>query len=81
MIDVDYVGKLLNGVEFDANPSFQYPLGNLIAGWQIGIRKIQPGGRIRLLIPSGYAYGRNPSGKIPANSVLDFTITLKRAGF
>jgi FKBP-type peptidyl-prolyl cis-trans isomerase FkpA len=78
-ITADYEGRLLNGTIFDSTKgtptSFQ--LGNVIAGWQIGIQKIQKGGKIRLIIPSYYAYGtQSPSALVPANSVLDFTITL-----
>jgi len=29
-----------------------------------------------LIIPSGYAYGTNPTGTIGANSILDFDIEL-----
>ena len=37
---------------------------------------IQKGGKIRLLIPSGYAYGSQAQTQIPGNSILDFTIEL-----
>ncbi len=76
LITATYAGRLLNGRDFDAGTIKEYPLGGLIAGWQIGIPKIGKGGKIRLLIPSVYAYGPQASGGIPANSVLDFTITL-----
>jgi len=78
-ITADYEGKLLNGTVFDSTKGTpaSFLLGNVIAGWQIGIQKIQKGGKIRLIIPSYYAYGtQSPSTLVPANSVLDFTITL-----
>ncbi|MCX2494011.1 FKBP-type peptidyl-prolyl cis-trans isomerase [Pedobacter sp. PF22-3] len=79
VISADYEGKLLNGTIFDStkgNPA-TFKLGNVILGWQFGIQKIQKGGKIRLIIPSYYAYGtQSPSSLVPANSVLDFTITL-----
>lgn len=77
LITIKYKGRLLNGEVFDQNESIEFRLGGLIAGWRIGIPKIRAGGKIRLLIPSGYAYGNRPAGKIPANSVLDFDIELK----
>lgn len=77
-VSAKYTGRLLNGTVFDQTTSqaIAFPLGNVIVGWQIGVPLIQKGGKIRLLIPSQYAYGRNPAGKIPANSVLDFDIEL-----
>lgn len=61
-------------------------LAGLIVGWQIGLAPkaiggiveggLQKGGKIRLLIPSGYGYGQNAAGAIKANSVLDFDIEL-----
>lgn len=78
-ITSDYEGRLLNGNIFDSTKGTptSFSLGNVIAGWQIGIQKIQKGGKIRLIIPSYYAYGtQSPSSLVPANSVLDFTITL-----
>lgn len=79
MISADYEGKLLNGTIFDGTKGTPatFKLGNVILGWQFGIQKIQKGGKIRLIIPSYYAYGtQSPSPSVPANSVLDFTITL-----
>jgi len=77
-ISARYKGRLLDGTVFDpsgTNPiSFQ--LGGVIAGWQIGIQFIQKGGKIRLFIPSAYAYGPSGYGSIPGNAVLDFDIEL-----
>lgn len=80
-ITVEYKGRLLNGVVFDstatAKPVTFPALGGLITGWRIGLRKIKTGGKIRLIIPSGFGYGSRASGKIPANAILDFYIELK----
>jgi len=75
---VTYEGKLLNGSVFDKSTStINFPLSNVIAGWQIGIPLIKKGGKIRLIIPSGLAYGnQSPGDGIPKNSVLDFTVEL-----
>ncbi|MFW0715751.1 FKBP-type peptidyl-prolyl cis-trans isomerase [Pedobacter sp. N23S346] len=78
-ITADYEGKLLNGTIFDSSKGtpITFLLGNVIAGWQIGIQKIQKGGKIRLIMPSLYGYGNVAQGaSIPANSILDFNITL-----
>ncbi len=87
-VRVAYIGKLLDGTQFDASTNFQHNLGptydkngkitdyGLIKGWQIGIPFVKPGGRVILLIPSALGYGASPAGTIPANSVLLFTIDL-----
>ena len=80
-VTVNYEGKLLNGKGFEkSSVPATFSLGGLIQGWQIGIPLIQKGGKIRLIIPSTLAYkNQSPSGAIPANSVLDFTIDLINA--
>lgn len=81
-VTVHYEGFLLDGTKFDSSrdrgtPS-TFPLAAVIQGWQIGIPKFKKGGRGKLVIPSAYAYGKNPpSGSvIPKNAVLVFDIEL-----
>lgn len=80
-VTVTYTGRLLNGALVD-NPSLPVKLvySALIEGWRRGLPKIQPGGQIRLLIPSVMAYTDRRVGIIPANSNLDFNISLLRIG-
>lgn len=78
-ITAKYVGRLLDGTVFDDGDGIpqQFSLGRTIPGWQWGIQKIQKGGEVRLIVPSGYAYQNDANGPlIKANSVLDFDITL-----
>lgn len=77
-ISAKYTGRLLNGGVFDASTSnpIQFKLGQVITGWQVAIPLIQKGGKIRIFIPSGQAYGCDGQGAIPPNSVLDFDIEL-----
>jgi len=82
-ISVNYSGKLLNGTTFDSGTLNNQPLSptansnGLIPGWIVGIPKINTGGRILLLVPSGLGYGNSsPGAGIPANAVLVFTIDL-----
>ena len=77
VVNVKYKLRLLSGKEIpQTSEPISFALGQVIPGWQIGISKIQPGGKIRLIIPSFYAYGQQSQGDIPANSVLDFDIEL-----
>jgi len=76
-VTVNYTGRLLSGTVFDKSSApFAIQLGQVIIGWQIGVPLIQKGGKIRIFIPSEYGYGRQGSGPIPANAVLDFDIEL-----
>ncbi|MBC7565613.1 MAG: FKBP-type peptidyl-prolyl cis-trans isomerase [Pedobacter sp.] len=76
-ISVIYSGRLLDGTIFDSTTApATFPLSNVITGWQAGIPLIRKGGKIRLLLPSFYGYGNQAYSKIPANSVLDFTVEL-----
>jgi FKBP-type peptidyl-prolyl cis-trans isomerase FkpA len=82
LVTVGYKGSILGAdTTFINNYGMFHPsfaLGTVIMGWQLGLPFIKKGGTIRLLVPSGYAYGpyEQPNYRIPANSILDFTITL-----
>ncbi|WP_354301648.1 FKBP-type peptidyl-prolyl cis-trans isomerase [Pedobacter sp. UYP1] len=80
-VTANYTGRFLDGSIFDQSKGtpIGFTLGGVIPGWQIGVPFIQPGGRIRLLIPSWLGYGNQAQGPIPANSILDFTIDLVTA--
>lgn len=77
-IAIRYTGRLLNGFEFDSSDGqiVQFPLSNLIRGWQEGIPLFGKGGKGVLIVPSHLGYGTRPVGTIPANSVLEFDIEL-----
>ena len=77
-VSVKYSGRLLSGSVFDpgAAQPISFKLGGVIPGWQIGVPLIQKGGKIRLFIPSGLAYGCDGQGSISSNAVLDFDIEL-----
>jgi FKBP-type peptidyl-prolyl cis-trans isomerase FkpA len=76
VVDVNSVGKLLNGSVFDTESSLNISLTNVIKGWQIGLTHINTGGRILLMVPSALGYGNTTNSGIPKNSVLIFTVDL-----
>lgn len=91
-VTVGYVGKILTtGQVFAESGNFNpaFTLGSAIRGWRIGIPQIKKGGKVRLLLPSRYAYGPYPQPNLgldyglkdglPGNSVLDFEINLYEA--
>jgi len=79
-IKAKYTLRLLNGNTIpQPTEPIDFILGGVIDGWQIGIPLIQKGGKIRLIVPSIYAYGRQGQNGIPSNSTLDFDIELVNA--
>lgn len=82
-VTVHYKGTLLkDGSIFDQTKDkpARFPLQRLIKGWQIGLAKCRVGGKIKIIIPSGTAYGmRTRSKAIPPNSVLVFDIEVLKA--
>jgi FKBP-type peptidyl-prolyl cis-trans isomerase len=77
-VTVHYKGYLLSDSSvFDQTREkpATFPLNRLIKGWQIGVPLLNVGGKIKIIIPSGLAYGiRTRSPKIPPNSILVFEI-------
>lgn len=77
-----YVGRLQNGKQFDANTkgkpfSFKLGKGEVIGGWDQGLRGMQVGGERRLIVPPKQAYGaRGAPPDIPGNATLVFDVKL-----
>ena len=77
-VSVTYTGKFLNGAIFDQSSSaITFPLNRVIEGWQIVMPKIKKGGRVKMILPSAYAYGcTGYAPKIGGNEILFFDVTL-----
>jgi FKBP-type peptidyl-prolyl cis-trans isomerase FkpA len=76
-VTVNYKGSLLNGQQFDDVANKDFLFINVMQGWQVGINKIRPGGRIKLFVPSSLGYGQYvPKPEVPANSVLVYDLEL-----
>lgn len=80
-LTVDYVGKLVNGREFDSSYKRKKPLevklgaGGVIPGWESGLIGIKKGEKRWLRLPPAVGYGSQGSGDmIPPDSVLIFEI-------
>jgi peptidylprolyl isomerase len=88
LVTVQYAGVAWsNGEEFDASwnrgEPFQFTLGagEVISGWDQGVKGMKVGGRRQLTIPPDMAYG--PGGSPPAigpNETLIFVIDLEQVG-
>lgn len=79
-VKVHYKGTLINGEVFDSSydrgKPMEFKLGQVIKGWQEGIRLMTQGSKYMLYIPSKYAYGERAAGKITPNSALIFEVEL-----
>jgi FKBP-type peptidyl-prolyl cis-trans isomerase len=83
-VRVNYIGRLVNGTEFDSSckegrQPFEFTLGGgqVIQGWDSGIVGMRVGGQRRLIIPADLGYGASGSGgTIPPNAALVFDVEL-----
>ena len=81
-IAVDYEGHLEDGTQFDSSykrgEPFEFDLGQgqVIRGWDKGLRGMKVGGKRHLVIPPEMGYGSNDLSLIPPNSTLIFDVEL-----
>lgn len=88
LVNVDYVGVAWsNGSEFDASwnrgdlLSFSLGTGQVIPGWDQGLLGMKVGGRRKVTIPPGLAYGPSGAGgAIGPNETLIFVVDLRSIG-
>lgn len=80
---VDYVGATFSdGSVFDSSHgrspfSVLVGAGQVIAGWDEGLRGMRPGGRRQLVIPPDMAYGPSGQGPIGPDETLIFLVDLR----
>jgi FKBP-type peptidyl-prolyl cis-trans isomerase len=85
-VEVEYVGKLRDGKQFDStrdhNSLFGFVVGynQVIKGWDEGVLGMKEGGKRKLWIPAKQAYGAKPpaNGPIPPDADLLFEIDVVR---
>ena len=79
-VRVSYEGRLTDGTVFDSSAANGGPLvmtvGQLVPGWNEALQLMRPGDDWTLYVPPALGYGDQPSGPIPANSVMVFRLQL-----
>lgn len=83
IVIVHYTGTLENGTQFDSSRDrgqpFKFTLGkgDVIEGWDEGLKKMSVGERAKLICSPDFAYGsRGHPGVIPPNATLIFDVEL-----
>ena len=82
-VKVDYTGWLTNGKKFDSSVGTGKPFefligaGQVIKGWDEGVKGMRIGGKRKLTIPPDMGYGANGYPPvIPPNATLVFDVEL-----
>jgi peptidylprolyl isomerase len=82
-VTVNYKGTLTNGTQFDSSYdrgtpfTFNLGAGEVIQGWDNGVKGMKVGGKRKLTIPSQLGYGERGAGNlIPPNATLIFEVEL-----
>ncbi len=83
LVTTHYTGWLETGAKFDSSLDRDKPLtfrvgvGQVIRGWDLGLRGMRSGGKRELVVSPELAYGaRGAGGVIPPNATLRFEIDL-----
>lgn len=78
-VSIHYEGRLLDGTVFDSSykrgEKANFPLSNLVKGWQIALPMMKPGDKWTIWLPAELAYGNAGSPpNIPPGATLEFDI-------
>lgn len=78
-VELTYLGWLPSGLLVDSGfAAVRVGAGSVLAGIDLGLAGMQPGGRRKLVIPPGLAYGAEGIGEIPPLAVLVYDLELVR---
>ena len=73
---IKYTGRLGDGTVFDQQEQAPMPVTGVVPGFSKALKKMQKGGKYKIVIPPEDGYGDKATGPIPANSTLYFDVEL-----
>ncbi len=76
VVTINYKGTLPDGKVFDEAQGAKLPLQGIIPGFVEALKKMQSGGKYKVVIPSEKAYGKEGAPGIAPNTDLHFEIDL-----
>lgn len=80
IVQIQYIGSLEDGTEFDRSYSRRYPsvykLSDVIGCWQTAIPEMQVGSKAKFTCPPGSANGKRPVDFIWGDTTLYFVVEL-----
>ncbi len=78
-VRVRYVGSYLDGEIFDqtqGTSTADFNMSGVIPGFRNGLENMNEGGTSKIIIPSTFGYGANPTNGIRSNAILIFDTEL-----
>lgn len=83
VVEVHYVGRLVDGTEFDSSlkrgDPVQFGVTQVIPGWTEALQLMPEGSKWELYIPANLGYGAGGQGQIGPNATLIFEVELLQA--
>ena len=76
IVTVNYVGKFIDGLEFDRANNISYSLSNVVPGFREALLKMRQGEKFEFYIPYEIGYGAKGAGNIPPYTTLIFQVEL-----
>lgn len=78
-VDIEFAGWLPSGIKIDSGfAALRIGTGSILAGIDAALPGMTTGGRRKLVLPPGLAFGAEGTGEIPPNAVVVYDVALRR---
>lgn len=76
IVIINYVGKFIDGSEFERANNVSFSLGGVVPGFREALLKMRQGEKFEFYMPSEIGYGSKGKGNIPPYTTLIYQIEL-----